>query len=255
VAAFVDSNGNSITSVTVPSGQTSVEITVATYATSTTQTAVLIAGDDPTGCKLTVTPGGATLALLPNSVIGGQQVATGVLNLSAIAPKGGVTINLSTTPSSQSAINIPSTVKIPAGDQAYYFPISTNSVAEITTITIIATLGSGTGAPTSSASITVNPVPPVGILTILPLTVTGGADSIGIFTLTNPAPAGGLTVTLASSNSAVASPAVSSIQIPAGSTTAVFVINTLSVTSSSSVGIEATALGQTLTEIMTVTPP
>jgi hypothetical protein len=89
------------------------------------------------------------------------------------------------------------------------------------------------------------PAPPaLSSVTLNPTSVTGGASSTGTVTLANPAPTGGASVTLASSNTMVAS-TPSSVTVTAGSTSATFTVTTSPVIFSTSVTISATYQGTT----------
>lgn len=87
------------------------------------------------------------------------------------------------------------------------------------------------------------PPPPPAVtlssLTLNPTSVIGGLESsTGTVTLSAPAPAGGATVALASSNGAASVP--SSVTIPAGATSATFTVNTSIVIVATSATISAT---------------
>jgi Concanavalin A-like lectin/glucanases superfamily/Bacterial Ig-like domain (group 2) len=86
-----------------------------------------------------------------------------------------------------------------------------------------------------------------------PVTIVNGASSTGVVSLSMPAPAGGVTVLLASSNSAVAS-VPSQVFIPAGQTSTTFSIIANGVTFSTSVTLTATYGSLTGTGIVTVIP-
>lgn len=99
-----------------------------------------------------------------------------------------------------------------------------------------------------------SPVPTavaLSALSLSPGTVKGGASSQGTVTLTGPAPATGVRVNLASSNTAV-STVPSGITVPAGATSAVFTVQTKRVRSNTSVTISATAGNVTKTATLTV---
>jgi hypothetical protein len=74
-----------------------------------------------------------------------------------------------------------------------------------------------------------------------------------LVTLTSAAPAGGLAVTLASSNAAATVPA--SVTVVQGATSVTFAIATSTVTASTPVTITASAGGVTRTATLTLTPP
>lgn len=85
-----------------------------------------------------------------------------------------------------------------------------------------------------------------------PNPVTGGAPSTGTVSLTAAAPAGGLTVSLSSSNAAVAS-VPASVTVPAGTTTVNFAIATHGVRRATGVTLQAVAAGVTKAMTLTVT--
>ncbi len=81
----------------------------------------------------------------------------------------------------------------------------------------------------------------------------GGNPSQGSVALNGAAPAGGIVVTLSSSNTAVAT-VPASVTVAAGATSATFTVTTRTVTSSTSITISASYGGATQTASLTVTP-
>jgi hypothetical protein len=96
------------------------------------------------------------------------------------------------------------------------------------------------------------PPPALSALALNPASVAGGTSSQGTVTLTAPAPSGGVVVTLSDNSSAATVPA--SVTVPAGSSSAVFTITTVKVTSTRTVRISAAYGGVTKTATLTVTP-
>ena len=84
-----------------------------------------------------------------------------------------------------------------------------------------------------------------------PASLTGGASSTGTVTLTGAAPAGGLAVSLTSSNTAVAT-VPASVTVAAGANSATFSASTTTVTSTTPVTITAVAGSVTRTSGLTV---
>ena len=82
----------------------------------------------------------------------------------------------------------------------------------------------------------------VSSVSLNPATVTGGASSTGTVTLSSAAPAGGVVVTLTSSNTAVAT-VPASVTVAAGATSATFTVTTLAVSGTTSVTISGTYSG------------
>ena len=91
-------------------------------------------------------------------------------------------------------------------------------------------------------------------LAVTPASVVGGQSSTGIVTLSGPAPGTGVTVTLSSTNPAVAG-VPPSVTVAAGVSSTSFSITTFAVASSTPVDIIGSAGGATRTATLTVTPP
>jgi hypothetical protein len=89
-------------------------------------------------------------------------------------------------------------------------------------------------------------------LMLNPTAVKGGTPSQATVTLSGPAPAGGVVVTLASNRKAAKVPA--SITVPAGATSAAFTVNTKVVLVKKIATISASYAGVTKTAKLTVTP-
>jgi hypothetical protein len=87
-----------------------------------------------------------------------------------------------------------------------------------------------------------------------PTSVTGGITSQGSVALSGPAPSGGASVTLMSSNAAVAG-VLANVTVPDGSTGAGFTVTTSTVSAATAVTISASFAGTTKTAVLTVTPP
>jgi len=88
-------------------------------------------------------------------------------------------------------------------------------------------------------------------LSLSPTTVIGGSTSTGTVTLSGPAPTGGATVTLSSSNTAAAT-VPASVLVAAGAKTATFMVSTKVVSKPTNVTISATQNGVTKTASLTV---
>jgi hypothetical protein len=133
---------------------------------------------------------------------------------------------------------MPASVTVPAGATSASFIVTTMLVSSRQTSTLTATYR---GVSTSSTLA----VMPIGVtnLVLTPNPVTGPNAVTGTVTLTCAAPSGGAVVTLSTNNSPVARPKVSSITIPAGSTTGTFSIITADVSRVSYATITAAANG------------
>ncbi len=86
-----------------------------------------------------------------------------------------------------------------------------------------------------------------------PASVVGGSSTAGTVTLNGPAPANGITVTLSSANTAVAT-VPASVTVPSGSTTATFAVSTKSVSSVTPVVISGSVTGGAQAATLTVSP-
>lgn len=122
--------------------------------------------------------------------------------------------------------------------------------------------GGGTGPPTiPTPPVTPTPAPPpapvepavLESLIVRPTSIPSQGTSEGAVTLTREAPAGGVVVTLSSSDVDVArTPA--SVMVRAGSTSAFFFISASTVARTSTTIISATYEGVTRTATLTVSP-
>jgi len=191
------------------------------------------------------TPALSNVSVSPAGVTGGAG-ASGTVTLSAPAPATGAQVALA---SNQPAVLVPASVGIGAGAISATFPITTSAVTSATTATVTATYA----GVSRSASLTVQPAAPATLATLAlqPSKVAGGTRATGSIALTAPAPAGGLVVTLASSNTSYATlPA--SVTIAAAASSATFPIDTATTRKNRSVTISATTSTRTLKATLTV---
>jgi uncharacterized protein (TIGR03437 family) len=188
-----------------------------------------------------------SLTVTPNSVVGGDG-ATGRVVLYSPAPAGGVRVFLSR---SGNNAGVPESISIEADATFADFPITTLAVtaAEESVITAIS-------KNSVNDALLVLPEDGNGGGTILsvaitPGSVTGGGTAAGTVTLTEPAPLGGVVVTLASGDPAASVPPT--VTVPAGATSVSFTISTSSVESVTPAGITATA-NNSVSETLTIQP-
>lgn len=113
------------------------------------------------------------------------------------------------------------------------------------------------GTVVKEATLKVNAVPgSVKSVTLAPNPVQGGSSTTGTVTLYNAAPTGGSKVTLSSSNTAIAFPALASVTVLAGKTTATFIVKTKPVLGPVKVNIIAKApVGPAIDGALTVLAP
>jgi choice-of-anchor B domain-containing protein len=192
-----------------------------------------------------VIPRLSSVTLNPNTVTG-SKTSVATVTLSGPAPAPGVVVHLA---SSDTAVaTTPLKITVPKGVSSKTFNVTTQAVSSSATVNISATYD----GLTKAAALTVTPPAIIG-LQLIPATVTGGcATSTGKVTLNGKAPAGGATVTLTDTNLAATTP--SSVLVPAGETTATFVITTTAQSVERTGEVKATYRGVTLSAALTVRP-
>ncbi len=235
--------------VTVPAGQTfgTFVNAVATAAPSVT-TSIAIRGTYEgvtSSGYVRVSPSAAPSNLYfdPSKVAGGQT-SIGTVELNSPAPSGGAVVTLGT--SDATLVTLPPDVTVPGGATSATFNISTSAVTSMTSVTIFAT-ASGVGL---TELLTLVPTS-LEDLSLTPSGIGAGNTSTGQVTMSNPAPSGGVLVSLASSDTAVAT-VPSTVTVPAGATTATFSVTTAPVELSSTANIEATYGEDSQTATLTV---
>lgn len=238
--------------VTVPEGATKSNPFTITGSAVNANTVVTISaslGGVTKSANVTVMPYLLTsLTLSPTSTGGGNSTAFNRVQLNVAAPVGGAVVNLS---SANPAVIVPPTVTIPAGTNVSgYFQIATSNVKVATPVVVTAEYA-GTS---KTATLTVNPTL-LSTLTVSPSAVVGGKSfTYCLVKVDSPAPAGGSTVLLTSTDPVAQPPA--SITIPAGATTsAVFTIPTSLVQNSTPATITASYGGVSKSVTVTVNPP
>ncbi len=232
-------------SVTIAQNATSATVPVTGVTTgSTTITASTTTPNVSNGTVAVTVQSGGTITLPSNVSLGLGQSAPFQVTLSAPAPSGGVTVTLSS--SSPGTVSIsPTSVNIAAGaTQPSTAPQVTGVAPGSATITASApTYTSANQTVSVKATITLTPQnPSVAVNQTQNLTLT----------LSGPAPTGGLTFSISSSNTSVATVSATTATIAAGSTTA-----TIPVTGVATGSAVITASAPNLTsaaDTVTVTP-
>ncbi len=182
-----------------------------------------------------------SVTLSPTSVLGGTS-STGTVTLSKPAPAGGAVVTLS---SSNTAVAlVPASVTVAAGATTTTFTVITSPVAANTPLAISGTYGSTKAATLNVLAAALSSV------TLTPGVVIGGTSSTGTVTLNGRAPAGGVVVTLSSSNAAAAQ-VPASVTVAANATTATFTVTSSPVASNTSSTISGTYIS-TRTATLTV---
>jgi chitodextrinase len=172
--------------------------------------------------------------------------------LTAPAPAGGATVAI--TSSNSGVLSAPASVTIPANSVSAPVPVTIHSITQTTPAVLSSTYNSATNlSPVLLVDGTNGTAAPrLSALNVLPVSVAGGNSALGTVTLTSAAPTGGITITLSSSNTAAAN-VPATVTVAAGSTTAQFIIRTAAQTSNTTVGIQATLNGESLTFSLAVT--
>ena len=249
-------------SLTVPAGAISATTSVATSAVGSTTTSVISASYNglTRSATLTVTAPAPTpsatldtVSLSPASVQGGSA-SSATVTLTANAPAGGAVVSFSS--SNTAVATVPATMTVPEGVNSRVVVnfVSTSPVTATATSVISATYN----GVTRSATITVTPPPPpspggeLASITLSPSTVqTGTTSTSATVTFTAPTPTGGATVSLASSNTAIAT-VPASVTVPANVSTGAFQVS-INASAVGTATISATYNGVTRSAVLTVT--
>ncbi|MEZ0324565.1 MAG: hypothetical protein ACAH95_01545, partial [Fimbriimonas sp.] len=192
-----------------------------------------------------------SVAVTPTVVPGGSsKVVKFKVTLQNPAPAGGIKVNLAS--SNPSVAGMPASVTIPEGVLTRSVTVSHTSVSTNTSVNLTATYHSDV----LSAALLVEAPKPLSVVN-LPNAVVGRTATIvnSTVTLTAPAPSEGTLVDLSSSNTSAAMPAVSSVTVPAGATTATFTVNHFSVPVLRNLYIRGAANGVTKSGALAVKPP
>jgi len=128
--------------LTIPAGQTSIQVTIFTKPV-TTNTGVLVKAIYLGSFQirqLNVVPWLQSIALAPDRAVGGNATS-GRVTLSAVAPAGGITVTLSADKPALAGFPGGTTVTVPAGQDSATFAIQTHGVAKKSIVAIAASLG------------------------------------------------------------------------------------------------------------------
>ncbi len=197
-----------------------------------------------------------SISLTQASVIGGTAVA-GTVTLDSPAIGGGVSVTLSSN--AAAATVVPAQVTVPAGATTASFTVNTAPVAVNPNVVppgvqavITATPAAGFGsAKTARLTVLTPALSTFGILG----PVVGGQATGGLVQLTGPAPAGGITINLASNNEAVVK-VPATLTVAAGAGSASFQVTTIPVPATTSVILSASRSALNFKDVtLTVIPP
>jgi hypothetical protein len=159
--------------------------------------------------QLTVLASEATLVISPNNVLGGNN-ASATISVPSPAGPGGLTFNLS---SDSGAATVPPTVTIPEGQTSVNFTINTINVMTDTVATITAT----SGMISAQATLLVRAISVIDIK-FVPSRVRGGQQTTMTVTIDAPAPVGGATVNISTSDPSLTTNLPSSVTVLEGQT-------------------------------------
>ncbi len=235
--------------VTIPEGKATVQSTVTTSAVTAPQTGSVqaLALGVTQSADFEIAPANAArlsgFSLSTAGVLGGRPL-TGTVNLTANAPAGGVSIQLTTD---NAGVHPPAVVNVPFNQVSASFPITTDAVNSTGTATLTATQSR------TSLTASLKLLPPLA-LSVDPSNVTGGASVTGTITLGEVAPAGGAQISLTSRDLSLAQ-APFMVTIAAAQNNATFTITTSSVTSARTVTISAAYQGAMQSVALTINPP
>jgi hypothetical protein len=242
--------------VTVPAGSTSASFTITAPVVPATYyvliQASLAVGAGAEAKLLEIRPGStaATLAgfsVSPLDVVSGSST-TGTVQLVTSAPAGGGVVALSS--SNPALLQVPPTVTVPAGNNSASFPVTTSATNTFTTVQVDASAGGITRSEFVNLAASAT-APSLVSFAVSPTSVTGGTNATGTVALSAAAPAGGVSVTLSTGNSAVQLPPV--ITVPAGQSQVSFTVTTTQVSASTPVTLTAFSGSTTRSTTLTVT--
>jgi hypothetical protein len=185
-----------------------------------------------------------SVAVDPSTVVGGNS-AVGTVTLTSKAAPGGYVVALS---SDNTNITVPAEVTVAEGQSTATFPVDFAVVSDDSNGVVTAQLNGS--SQTSNVTVKAANISSLGLSKT---STAGGNDVTGTVTIDGMAPAGGLTVTLSSSNSKVVVPA--SVTILEGMTEATFTATTVPTATATDVTVTASARGVVLNKGITITAP
>lgn len=249
--------------VIVPEGATAASFTLTTAAVTTTVPITINTGTANDNYRapetwLKLLPAGSpapaaslsSVTLQAPSVLGGHTT-TGTITLTAPAPSGGASVWVNGSMEGQ-VVTPPGGVTVPAGATSASFTITAPQVNASYWVMIQASYGADSGM--HGAVLRIDPeqpaVPNLYAMGIEPTSVIGGATIRGTVGLATPAPTGGTTVFLSSSDPNVQIP--STVQIAAGNSVNSFTATTRAVTNMTSAQITAQSGSETRTAWVTL---
>ena len=214
-------------SVTVPAGSTNATFTVTAASTQVNPGSVGVVAEyggvqDASWVHLGANDPVLELNSfsLSATTVGGGSTVQGTVTFLAgwVAGPGGAVVALGS--SNPAVASVPASVTIPQGQNTTSFTITTQPVAQLTNVAILASR-----SKTIQLNLELLPPGALASLSLNPTTATGGQSSQGTVTLSSPAPAGGVVVALSSTDTSAAQ-VPASVTVPAGVTSATFTVTT-----------------------------
>ena len=187
----------------------------------------------------------SALTVTPNPVVGGFST-TGKATLTTAAPTSGAVVALTAA----APLSVPATVTVPSGATSATFTVGTSAVTTGKNVVITGTYSGST----QKITVLVEPPPVLHSLAVNPNVIASAGTATGTVTLSENAPVGGIAVTLASTNTSVAT-VPAKVTVPNGSATMSFNVTGKTVATKTNVTISATYSGITKNAVITVNPP
>jgi hypothetical protein len=242
-----DTNAATVPNVNVPTGYQAQSFPVFTKYVSTAHSVVITATANGVSKAVTIVVDTVPLSglTLNPKLVTGSNPAIGTFTLGIAAGTTGVTVSLSS--SNTAAATVPASVAVAANGTGGSFTITTLPVTTLTYVTITATAG------TSKATAVLSVYPTILSGFTLAPSVVGGNNLAGTVNLNGRAFAGGMVVTLTSSNAAAAA-VPASVTVAAGVTLATLPVTTSGVAASTLVTITGKNGTVTKTINLTVLP-
>lgn len=244
--------------VTIPAGSRATLVPLSTQPVTTRTDIVVTAGTGSGAVAVTLElhphPKVETVSVTPDPVTGGETVD---VRVRLDVPNGtGFYYSVWVTGSGPIQVPTDNRLTFARGVQEQTLRLATNPVGRATVGKVY--VSEDRTQPGSETRFTVGPPPRVQpvleSLSLNPARVTGGTPSTATASLSLAAPAGGLTVTLSSSDPATAA-VPASVTIGAGASSATFPVTTSAVTVRADVRITASMGGQPVEKFLRVDAP
>lgn len=191
--------------------------------------------------------GVADFTVAPNPLALGIN---GVGTVRLAEPQSGpTTVALTSNPSN--LVNIPGSIVIPAGQTVGQFQISAKPIADSARVTVTANAGD---LGSLSTNLTVTTIAVRQPLELWTNRIAGGNNFRGVVYLSAPAPSGGASVFLTSTNENIVTPERNWVVVPGGSNFVTVTWRTFPVTTTQTIYVRATRAGVTVENDIVVTP-